>query len=231
MSSQIIKGDKKELAQQAADILTAEIQDLFKEKKKVIFGVVGGRNVAAIFQNLLKKDIDWSRVHFFMADERLVPPDHEQSNYKILKENLTDQLITEEKLPQENVHHFPYGEANFLTGTNAYTKDFKRLGEHCDLLLLSAGEDGHIASLFPDHSSMHIEEDSYIYIEDSPKEPAERISMSKTMITNTKTTALLFIGEEKKAAYDKFLDTEVDEYACPAKLIMQIPKIYILTNL
>ena len=121
----IIKVKSHELASKAAHLIKKSIDKI--EKDYVVLGVPGGRSAAEIFEALKKEDISWDKVHVFMVDERLVPEDHEDSNFRLVKEHLA------EALPEENVH--PYNEN--------YEQELKKYGGAYDIILLSSGEDGH----------------------------------------------------------------------------------------
>ena len=90
--------------------------------------------------------LDWPRIHLYFGDERAVPPQHEQSNYRMVRENLLDHLAT----PPAAVHRIA-GELEPQQAAATYAAELARsLPQHgFDLVLLGMGPDGHIASLFP----------------------------------------------------------------------------------
>jgi 6-phosphogluconolactonase len=102
--------------------------------------------------------VDWSRVHVFWGDERCVPPDHPDSNYRMAREALLDRVL----LPEANVHRIE-GELGPEEAAVAYERTLRAFFvEHSgegggaaaprfDLILLGMGKDGHTASLFPGH--------------------------------------------------------------------------------
>ena len=100
-----------------------------------------------------------------------------------------------------------------------------------DIVFVSAGEDGHIASLYPNHSSISDSSDHYIFVDNSPKPPAKRMSASKNMILRSKIGIVLFYGGIKKEAYLNLLNKELDYTNCPAKLISELSESYIITNI
>jgi 6-phosphogluconolactonase len=98
-----------------------------------------------------REQIPWSRVHLFWGDERCVPPDHPESNYRMVQES----LLTRINIPQGNVHRMA-GEKDPEIAAAHYEQElsnFFQLSEGVlpcfDLILLGMGEDGHTASLFP----------------------------------------------------------------------------------
>ena len=97
-----------------------------------------------------RERIDWLHVHLFWGDERCVPPDHPESNYRMVQEALLSKI----QIPPENIHRMA-GEKDPQTAAVEYEqelRDFfqtKDAAPRFDLILLGLGEDGHTASLFP----------------------------------------------------------------------------------
>ena len=98
--------DKEELEKKAADIIADNINDMLTKQDKVVFAVPSGRSVAGIFKNLKEKKIPWKKVHVFMVDERFVPIEDDESNFKLAKDNFIDGLLSKGILPKQNVHPF-----------------------------------------------------------------------------------------------------------------------------
>ena len=222
--------DIEKLNKVAVDILVKNIDDLLKKQDYVILGIPGGRSVSGIF-TLLKDEerIPWKRVHIFMVDERLVLLSSEESNFRLVKDVLIDDLIEKNLLPKGNVHAFITKDKSDF-GLSDYEGELKKYGEHYDIVILSAGEDGHIASLFPNHDSIKDGSGYYLLVKNSPKPPKKRITISRRMILKSKIVILLFIGKKKKQAYKKFLDKNNDFYSCPAKIVKNTENLYVLTN-
>jgi 6-phosphogluconolactonase len=116
-------------------------------------------------------------------------------------------------------------------GLADYKDEIKKFGGSYDIVLVSAGEDGHIGALYPNHHSIKNESEDYILIDDSPKPPKQRMSMSKNMFLKSKIGILLFSGEGKRNSYKNFLDDKLDFVKCPAKLTLKLPESYVLTNI
>ncbi|MEW6571595.1 MAG: 6-phosphogluconolactonase [Nitrospirota bacterium] len=101
--------------------------------------------------------MDWRRVHFFWVDERFVPHDHADSNYRLVHDNLLRKIL----IPRENIHPVRTDVPSPSVSAELYEKEIKRffhLSEgdfpEFDLVLLGMGKDGHTASLFPEHSAL-----------------------------------------------------------------------------
>jgi len=210
----IIKGERDKLEKLASDFIADKIDEVIRRKELVVLGAVGGTSVKGIYAELSKEKIEWNKIHVFMLDERFVPLNSEDSNFKIVKENLK----------KGNLHPFDYNKSLF-----AYQKEFDNYGNF-DIVLLSAGEDGHVASLYPNHASVRNNLEGFISVENSPKPPARRISSSRKLIENAGYGVLLFFGEGKKEAYKKFNDDEVSVVECPSKIIKEIKDSLVLVG-
>ncbi|MFH1848716.1 MAG: 6-phosphogluconolactonase [archaeon] len=209
-----LRGTRGELERKAARIIERTVADI---GNGVVLGLCGGRSVPGVFSELAKRDIDWGRVQIFMVDERMVPVDDAESNFGLVK-GLIDRI----KIPAENVHPFRAEQ-----GIAGYEEELKLHGGRYDVVLLSSGEDGHIGALYPEHHSIEDESEFFIEMDDSPKPPPRRMSMSRKLLLKADTGILLFFG--KADAYGKFVAAE-DFRKCPAALVKSLPRPYVLAD-
>jgi 6-phosphogluconolactonase len=191
----------------------------------VIVAVPGGRSVFSIFQELAEHYIDWHRVHLFMVDERLVPIDHPESNFRLVVESLG------EIVPAGSLHPFVYDAAAVGYGVGEYERQLVKLGGSFDVVLVSSGEDGHIAAIFPNHQATAVNIRKFVLLEDSPKPPLRRMSATPELIASSQVGLLLFFGEGKALALKNFFNPQLGVSECPAKIIATLPQHYILTDL
>ena len=226
-----IKSTRKNLEKYAAEVIENCIRKVLKKQGRVVFAIPGGKSVTEIFKNLTTISIPWEKVHLFMVDERIVPLDDKESNLRVAHESFIYSLINDNILPKKNVHPFIMNPSEADRGLSQYERDFKRQGGKADLVLLSAGEDGHIASLFPNHHSIKNESEFYLLINDSPKPPSGRITMSRTLIQSAQYVLILFFGEEKRNAYQLFTSDDLDSISCPAKLALTVKDSYVFTDI
>jgi len=159
--------------------------------------------------------VNFAKWEIFFADERAVPLDHGDSNYNLLKHELLD------KIPQEmghpKVHPIDIERLDDVQGLadqyqGALMHSFAAMDSVklpiFDLLLLGCGPDGHTCSLFPNHELLR-ESDAWVAaIEDSPKPPSKRITLTLPVVTHGIKIAFLATGEEKKDILKEILDTE-----------------------
>jgi len=222
---------REELEQEAANIIEQNIKSLLKDQDQVVFAIPGGRSVAGIFNNLKEKDIPWDKIHIFMVDERMVSITDKDSNYKLAKESFLDYLVSEKQLPKENIHPFEVDK-----GIEDYEAQLKEVGSKYDIVLLSSGEDGHIGALYTKDASgkkgsVNDNSEYFLTMDNSPKDPPNRMTMSKKLLLRSKVAILLFFGEAKREALNKFKDEKIDPNSCPAKLVHSIKDSYALTDL
>lgn len=240
------------MEKKAADLIAEKIAGL----DSVVLGLVGGSSVAGVYKRLFDVGVPcvWSKVHIFMIDERCVPVTSEESNFRGIYEEFLRKLISSGKLPEENVHAFHFEEiheescvikyseelssvsrGNDLSNGNGLSKpenDVKSLpGQKFDIVILSAGEDGHVGSLFPNHKSIKDESEGYITVDEAPKAPSLRISASRKLLEKSDMGILLFFGEQKRKAFENFTNDKLSVIECPAKLTMKMGKVYVFSDL
>lgn len=220
----IIKGERAVLEKKAARILADSIQQIIAEQNQVLFAVPGGRSVANVLRKLEPEPVNWSKVHFFMVDERLVPLDHPESNFLMVAS------CVESFVDKKNLHPFPQNIANHKAALNSYNRLLQDYGGHFDLVLLSGGEDAHIASIFPDHETVSNDAPCYFLTHNSPKPPPDRVTASIKLIRSSQVALLLFFGAEKQNAFDMYVDEQVPLHRCPAKIVTMIPNHFVLTD-
>jgi 6-phosphogluconolactonase len=177
------------------------------KKGSFTFVLSGGSTPKDIFIQLSKnyKDtIDWSKVHFFWLDERCVEPNHIDSNYKLAN----DYLIS--KLDKVGSIYRIKGELEPSNGSDEYQKRLIAFfgcesRVHFDFILLGMGEDGHIASLFPNSIELRKTND-IVLSTDTRYNGYRRITLGLNLINTSKFKLLMIKGKEKmKILHNKSL--------------------------
>jgi 6-phosphogluconolactonase len=220
----IIQGSREQLAEEAARIISKRIAELLKTQEHVVIAVPGGRSVSGVFENLCKQDIPWHKIRVFLLDERLVPLDDPQSNYRLVKKHLPVDL------PEGVLYPFRFNPDNPEIAITDYEKKLQHSGGKFDIVLASSGEDGHIASIFPHHHSVERKNSGFILLADAPKPPPGRMSAAPDLIRKCDTGVLLILGDEKNSALKNLLNQHLSTLECPAKIMTQLPRFFILTD-
>ncbi len=204
-----------------------EVAQHFVSLSKVAIADHGKFNVALaggttpiLAYNLLatkySKDVDWNNVYIFWSDERFVPPDHQDSGIKPVKEALIDKI----SIPPENVFPFPTVNCTLEESAQIYSSTLKKHFDSdlpkFDLIMLGLGLDGHTASLFPNSQTSDSKE--LISIErNSPKPPPIRLTFTHKLINNAKNVIIIVTGKEKSLILEKILYGEKNIKNLPAQ--------------
>ena len=153
-----------------------------------------------------------------MVDERFVPLFSKESNARMVRDCFS------EVMSESNMHFFdPKKET-----VKEYYKSLKEYGGRFDIVVLSAGEDDHIASLFAGHPESS--RSCFIEIRDAPKPPKKRMSASRKLLLASPYAHLLFMGDKKKHALSMFFDETVHEEEAPAKLVYRMKHTFVYSD-
>jgi 6-phosphogluconolactonase len=195
-----------ELARAAAGTWLDEIESARRVGKPHCVALSGGRITKEIFATTvamaITRAVSFAGVHFFWADERCLPPTDPESNFKLAN----DLLFAPLKIPAGQIHRIR-GEDPPQTAAKLAAEELRRLvpaknsGPALDLIFLGMGEDGHVASLFPGAPSAVLNcAEPFLAIQNSPKPPPERISLSYAAITAATRVWTMISGAGKEAA-------------------------------
>lgn len=195
----------------------------------------GGSTPRAMFSLLaahpFAETVPWSSIYFFWGDERCVPPDHPDSNYRMANEA----LLSKAPVAQQNIFRIPaeipdpehaaeqYAGALskfFFAGPGATKSGTAPLSKlpRFDLVFLGMGPDGHTASLFPHSAALQAGERIVVanYVE---KFAAHRITLTAATINNARNVTFLAAGEDKAEALKNVLEGPQDPELYPSQMI------------
>ena len=153
--------------------------------------------------------IDWSQVHLWFGDERCVPPDDPDSNYRMAYETLISRI----DIPDRNVHRIR-GEDDPEAAAAAYAAEID--GVALDLALLGLGPDGHTASLFPESPALDVRDRAAVAVTAS-KPPPRRITLTLPVFERAVSILILAPGASKAEAIGAVLRGADPRY--PASLL------------
>jgi len=177
-------------AEEVAEAAAAEIADVLRGGAQTLV-LAGGTTPKRCYELLAELDVQWGRVSVLFGDERCVPPDHPDSNYRMVKESLLDRVAP------ATVYRMP-AELGPDEGADAYAEVVANVAP-LDLVLLGVGEDGHVASLFPGHPLLRAS-GLTAGIRDSPKPPPERVTLTLEAIRDAGRVLIIATGAGKADA-------------------------------
>lgn len=183
-----------------------------KGGERVTLALAGGSTPAPVYRWLAQAgDVPWDRVEVFFGDERCVPPDHPESNYRMARETLLEPL----GIAPERVHRMK-GE---MEDSDAAASEYARLlPERLTVLLLGIGSDGHTASLFPGAPTLHETERRVVPARaPSGKVPA-RLTVTPPVVDAADRIYVLARGSRKADAVARALEGAWEPDQCPAQL-------------
>lgn len=189
-----------------------------------LLGLCGGRSVRYALK-LLNECRSSVKLEALLIDERLVPLDHPDSNYRLLIDELRAFPSLKEKLV---IHPFK------SDGDESCLEEYRKLLDshgNLKLLFLGAGEDGHVASIFPNLENTHRSDENFFTISNSPKPPPSRMTASLNVIKEADLVILFVLGESKREAFNLILDANISPLQCPAKYALLAKRCIILTDL
>ena len=185
--------------------------------------VLSGGSTPRLLYELLAQEpyaprLDWAKVEVFFADERCVPPDHPDSNYRLARETLLGQV----PIPGDNVYRIR-GEIEPEEAAKEYGLMLKeKFGDGGpDLILLGMGEDGHTASLFPGTEALSETKHRAVanYVERSTTGKSWRVTMTAPFINRARNVIILVTGANKAGRVSEVLEGPREPQRLPVQLV------------
>ncbi|MGQ9897759.1 MAG: 6-phosphogluconolactonase [Acidobacteriota bacterium] len=211
----------EELARQAAASFVAQAAAAVAARGKFSVVLSGGTTPRIVFCFLagaeFASQVDWSKVHFFWGDERPVPPDHPESNFRLAQEYLLGPL----GIAPENIHRIQ-GELPPAEAAAQYdahlTAFFGAAPRRFDLIHLGMGEDGHTASLFPYTAALDKAE-ACVVSNDVPHRHMTRITFTAALINAARAVEFFVTGASKAAVLREVLLGAKQKHRYPSQMI------------
>ena len=198
--------DTDTLVAGAGDRLAAAINGAIAERGLAMIVLTGGGTGIALLKRLGTHPVDWARVHLFWGDDRFVPHDDDERNEKQAREALLDHI----DIPAGNIHPMPPSDGEFgadiTTAAEAYqdilamNAEFGAPTPLFDVHLLGMGGEGHINSLFPHTPAVRETDRMVVGVDDSPKPPPRRITLTLPAVRRSRQVWLVVSGEAKAGA-------------------------------
>jgi 6-phosphogluconolactonase len=187
--------DERALRQAAFDAILSSAARAIHERGHFHLVLAGGNTPRAIYHGLCAAQTDWSAWHIYFGDERCLPPVDSARNSRMAAEVWLDCV----PIPPFQLHTIP-GELGAFQAARMYAETLQAVGDF-DLVLLGLGEDGHTASLFPDHEwGTAPGSPDTLAVFDAPKPPPQRVSLSAARLSRARQVIFLVSGESKHRA-------------------------------
>jgi 6-phosphogluconolactonase len=218
MPPELVIGSTSRLGEELAERFELIGREALAERGAFSLAVPGGSVATTFFPRLARAGLDWSRVDFFWADERAVAKDHADSNHAVARRLWLEPA----DVPAARIHRMPADDADLQRAAARYSAEITRvLGDApaLDLALLGMGEDGHVASLFPAHVLLGEEQLAVAAVEDAPKPPARRLTLTLPTLTRARLVVVVATGAAKAAAVRASLEDR--DTALPVTLVVQ----------
>jgi 6-phosphogluconolactonase len=218
--------DAEAVSRGAAEEVVRSARDAVAARGRFLVSLSGGSTPQRLYQLLadspFRDQIDWGKVEVFWGDERCVPPDHQDSNYRMAREALLGRV----PVSVAQVHRMEAERAD----RDAAARDYQAvLARVCgvaaagpppalDLVLLGMGPDGHTASLFP-HTSALDEQGRWCVVNHVPKFHADRLTLTVPLLNKAREALFLVAGTDKAAVLAEVLEGPPDPKRLPSQLV------------
>lgn len=179
----------------------------------------GGSTPKAILKKLTTPEnvqrVDWSKIYFFFGDERCVPPDHNDSNYKMAMNAALSFL----KVPQKNIFRMVAENQAEKNAEHYEILISEKVPEGCfDLITLGMGDDGHTASLFPHTHALKVE-DRWVTLNAVPQQHTHRMTFTYPLINRAHHICFFVLGAAKSKRVASVLHGAYEPLVYPSQKI------------
>ena len=215
----------QEVARAAADRFVEIGRAAIDERGRFSVALSGGSTPKRAYELLAGEDyrdkLDWSKSHIFFGDERCVPPDDAESNYRMANEAMLSRVA----LPARNIHRIQ-GVGDPVANARLYEDELRTFFNDAawprfDFVLLGMGDDGHTASLFPGSAALK-EQQAWVAANWVEKFKAYRITLTLPAINHAAHIAFLVTGESKAERLAEVLSGENVPEPLPSQLIKPV---------
>ena len=222
----IVVDDAVALSFKAAEIWVGCMREALSRKAQFSVALSGGSTPKALFSLLVedesfKNSIPWDKIHFFWGDERHVPPQDEQSNFRMANE----MMLARAHVPAQNIHRIRTEQSEPARVAQEYETELLKFFKLTtgqlpvfDFILLGLGPDGHTASLFPETRAL-FEENHLVVANWVETFQAHRITLTAPVLNNADTIVFLISGHEKAEILQQIAEGGYHPDRLPAQLI------------
>jgi len=211
--------DADELSRAAAELFVTLAVQAIRERGRFLVALSGGSTPMALYRLLAREPIDWTRIHVFWGDERLVLPEDAENSYGQAREALLKHI----PIPTENIHRVA-SELDPVAAARDYASILREFAAppldwpRFDLVLLGLGEDGHTASLFPG-SPVDATEPVIAVTAQYQGRPARRVTLTPPVFNAARQVIFLVTGANKAVTLKGVFSDYNSSEQIPAKRI------------
>ncbi len=217
--NQVICPDLDALTLQALMLIQKRVFAAIDQQGRATLVLAGGSTPKQLYQQIAAQTWPWHQIHVFWGDERFVPPDHPDSNYRMAREAWLDRVA----IPASHIHPMPTVPLTPAAAAAAYEQELQAFfglkpGEFpvFDVILLGMGDDGHTASLFPQTAALQVR-DRVVTVGQKGDEP--RLTLTIPTLNSGRCVIFLVAGAKKAAAYTQVTSAQPQGEPMPAALI------------
>lgn len=211
--------DADALAEAVAEALISRLSEIQAEGRVPTVGLTGGSISRLVHRKLASSmngfDVDWDEVDFWWGDERFVDSHDDERNAGQARRDLLDHVDVD----PARVHEVPATDSGMSLeeAAESYSTSLRSEGSgDFDVLFLGIGPDGHVASLFPGHPALDVEDRIAVAVPDSPKPPPARVSLTFGALNRSQAVWFVASGSEKADAVASALSGS-DHHEIPAR--------------
>jgi 6-phosphogluconolactonase len=212
------------VAQAAADIFRQGAAVAIAERGRFNVALSGGSTPRLLFRELAKglaEGLTWEHIHLFWGDERTVPPNHQESNFRLVKEELLSRVT----IPSTNIHRLHGENPDPATAASDYEAELRRFFDlqpdqlpRFDLVFLGLGNDGHTASLFSGSEAL-TETEHLVAAPWVAQLKTRRLTLTVPVFNHAASVVFLVCGQDKSKALHRVLEGPRHPLELPSQLI------------
>jgi 6-phosphogluconolactonase len=213
--------NKEKLVAATAERVINLIGQAIQENGLCNIALAGGNTPREVYSmlaaNSYRDRVDWNGLHLFWGDERMVPPEHQDSNFRMVQQTLLEHI----KIPDGNAHRIR-GEITPEKAAAEYAEllhdHFREDSPHFDLILLGIGEDGHTASLFPDTDAIE-ECERHTVAVFVPRLNTWRVTLTLPVLNAAREVIFLVSGSSKSNIIQRIMSVKQPTKDLPATMV------------
>ena len=216
-----------ELADGFARIVEETSRKAIADRGSFSMAIPGGSAAEMLLPSLVPAAIDWAKAAVFWVDERMVPPDDADSNFRVARSKWLHGV----PIPGDRIHRMRGEDPDPSEAAAAYSRVLgQQLGHRprIDLVLLGMGADGHVASLFPGHRLLRTWDRDVAALEDAPKPPVRRMTLTLRALTAARRIVVFATGNAKAEAVEDVLSNEESELPVALATMGDAPVTFLL---